>query len=249
MQNETLLDMVREFDPSALQLVARDRGFYYVAKRALDIVLSLVLLLVFLPLMILIALAMLIFSPGPIIYAQERVGAKRERRNGYWYWKRVNFHCYKFRTMKIDADASIHQEYIRALIENDREKMIALQGKETNIRKLIRDPRITRLGRILRKLSLDELPQFVNVLLGDMSLVGPRPAIPYEIEYYKPWYLKRLHAQPGITGLQQITARNVVDFDEQMRYDITYIETQSLWLDILIILKTPFVVISTRGAH
>jgi lipopolysaccharide/colanic/teichoic acid biosynthesis glycosyltransferase len=151
--------------------------------------------------------------------------------------------------MRIDSDSSLHQAYMKALIDNDQKKMDELQGQDTKIRKLIRDPRITRPGRILRKLSLDELPQFWNVLRGDMSLIGPRPAIPYEVELYKSWYLRRLEAQPGLSGLQQVAARSTFDFDHQMRLDIEYIENQSLWLDLKLILKTPLVVIATKGAQ
>jgi lipopolysaccharide/colanic/teichoic acid biosynthesis glycosyltransferase len=127
--------------------------------------------------------------------------------------------------------------------------MNALQGEATETRKLIHDPRIIRPGTLLRKLSIDELPQLWNVLLGDMSLVGPRPAIPYEVEVYQPWHLKRLQAQPGITGLQQVTARNTMDFDEQVKLDIEYVENQSLWLDLKIMFKTPFAVLLAKGAH
>jgi lipopolysaccharide/colanic/teichoic acid biosynthesis glycosyltransferase len=127
--------------------------------------------------------------------------------------------------------------------------MSALQGESTQIRKLVNDPRVTRPGKLLRKLSLDELPQFWNVLRGDMSVVGPRPAIPYEVKMYKPWHRRRLDAQPGITGLQQIIARSTADFDQQVQLDIKYIEHQSIWQDIIIILKTPFVILSTKGAE
>jgi lipopolysaccharide/colanic/teichoic acid biosynthesis glycosyltransferase len=151
--------------------------------------------------------------------------------------------------MRIDADSSVHKAYMRALIENDEKKMDELQGQSTKIRKLVRDPRITRPGKWLRKFSLDELPQFFNVLRGDMSLIGPRPAIPYEVELYKSWYMRRLEAQPGITGLQQVKARSTFDFDQQMRLDIQYIERQSFWLDLKIMIETPLVVISTKGAQ
>lgn len=249
MQSEAVIELIRESDPDALSLVTEDREVYYFVKRVLDIVIAFLLLTLLSPLMLLVAMLIKLYSPGPVFFVQERVGAKRQRRANQSYWQKVNFRCYKFRTMRINADSSLHQAYMQALIESDEEKMGKLQGQDTKIRKLIRDPRITRPGRILRKLSLDELPQFWNVLRGEMSLVGPRPAIPYELELYKPWYLGRLQAQPGITGLQQVTARSTFDFDHQMRLDIQYIQNQSLWLDLKIILKTPFVVISTRGAQ
>jgi lipopolysaccharide/colanic/teichoic acid biosynthesis glycosyltransferase len=151
--------------------------------------------------------------------------------------------------MKINADPSIHQAYIKALIENDEAKMTALQGAPTQPRKLVNDPRVIRPGKLLRKLSLDELPQLWNILIGDMSLVGPRPAIPYEVDMYKSWHFRRLEAQPGLTGLQQVTARCTTDFDKQVQLDIDYIDNQSFWLDMKIIIKTPLAIISTKGAY
>lgn len=249
MQNEAQLDLIRKYDSSALCLVPEDRSIYYSAKRAIDFVAALFLLALLSPLMLLIAVVILLYSPGPVFFVQERVGAKRQLRGKYSYWQKVTFPCYKFRTMRINADPAIHQAYIQALIDNDQERMDVLQGQASAIRKLVRDPRITRPGKFLRKFSLDELPQFWNVLRGDMSLVGPRPAIPYEVDLYEPWYMQRLEAQPGITGLQQVTARSTIDFDNQMRLDIQYIEKQTLWLDIKIMLKTPFVIFSAKGAH
>jgi len=249
MQSEAVIDLIRESDPNALSLVSENRDVYYVVKRALDIVIASILLLLLSPLMILISVLIVLYSPGPVFFVQERVGAKRQRRGNHTYWQKKNFRCYKFRTMRIDADSSVHKAYMRALIENDEKKMDELQGQSTEIRKLIRDPSITRPGKFLRKFSLDELPQFFNVLRGDMSLVGPRPAIPYEVELYKTWYIRRLEAQPGITGLQQVKARSTFDFDQQMRLDIQYIEKQSFWFDIKIIIETPLVIISTKGAQ
>ena len=249
MQKEVGLVQIRKTDPNALHLVPKSRIAYYAAKRIIDIVVSLFLLILLTPLLLLTAISIYLYSPGPILFIQERVGAKRQQHGKYSYWKRANFHCYKFRTMKINADPSIHKAYIKALIENDQNQMAAIQGEMTEARKLLHDSRITRPGKILRKSSIDELPQLWNVLTGDMSLVGPRPAIPYEVELYKPWHLQRLAAQPGITGLQQVTARCITDFDQQVRFDVEYINNQSLWLDIKIILKTPLAVISTTGAH
>jgi lipopolysaccharide/colanic/teichoic acid biosynthesis glycosyltransferase len=200
------------------------------------------------PLMFLIAVLIKLDNPGPVFFIQERVGARRMSRNGVSYWQQCFFRCYKFRTMICNADPSIHQAYVKALMRNDCEGMAALQGQPTQINKLVNDPRVTRLGRILRKCSLDELPQLINVLKGEMSLVGPRPAIPYEVEMYKPWQSRRLETQPGMTGLWQVTARSTATFDEIIMLDIQYIEQQSLWLDLKILLKTPLVVISCKGA-
>jgi lipopolysaccharide/colanic/teichoic acid biosynthesis glycosyltransferase len=218
--------------------------------------------------MFVIALAIYVYSPGPVFFVQSRVGAKRMHHGNGMYWKRVDFKCYKFRTMRLNVDSAIHQAYIKALIENDQKQMQSVQNAATRPRgsfnqeqsvvsqnaptlprKLVDDARVIAPGKILRKFSLDELPQFWNVLRGDMSLVGPRPAIPYEVEMYKPWHLRRLEAQPGITGLQQITARCTADFDEQVKLDLEYIEKQSFLLDINIMFRTPFVVFSTRGAY
>jgi lipopolysaccharide/colanic/teichoic acid biosynthesis glycosyltransferase len=249
LQNETRLDSIRNNTPKALRLVSEGSNIYYTVKRMMDFVIAFILLMLLSPLMLFVAIIIFIYSPGPIFFKQERVGSRRQLHGGHSSWKRVNFQCYKFRTMKIDADPSVHQAYIKALIENDETQMTALQGAPTQPRKLVNDTRIIRPGKLLRKLSLDELPQLWNVLIGDMSLIGPRPAIPYEVEMYKQWHLRRLEAQPGITGLQQVTARCTTDFDQQVQLDIEYIDNQSLWLDMKIILKTPLAIISTTGAY
>jgi lipopolysaccharide/colanic/teichoic acid biosynthesis glycosyltransferase len=249
MHSKTLLHSIHQLDPDALCLVANDRNGYYIAKRILDVVIAFTMLVCLFPLMLIVALTIFIYSPGPVFFVQERVGARRKSFNKHSYWKKDYFCCYKFRTMKLNADSSIHQAYIKALIENDEAKMTKLQGAPTQPRKLVNDSRIIRPGKLLRKLSLDELPQLWNVLIGDMSMIGPRPAIPYEVEMYKPWHLRRLEAQPGITGLQQVTARCTTDFDRQVLLDIEYIENQSFWLDMKIIIKTPLAIISTKGAY
>ncbi len=248
MQNETQLD-IHEFDLNSLRRAIQSRNVYYILKRAADLIIALVLLTLLSPLFLLITIGIALYSPGPIFFVQNRVGSKRFFGKKGWQWEKTIFHCYKFRTMHVNADTSIHQAYVQALIENNQEKMTRLQGQTSKVRKLARDPRITRPGKILRKLSLDELPQLWNVVRGEMSLVGPRPAIPYEVEMYKPWHLLRLEAQPGITGLQQVTERCTADFDQQVKIDMEYIENQSLWLDIKILLRTPLAVISTRGAE
>ncbi len=249
MQNEALTSLILKKDPDALCLAVNNRHGYYAIKRILDMVIAFGVLLLLLPMMIVIALLILIYSPGPVFFVQKRVGVKRCFFEGQTYWKKENFNCFKFRTMKVNSDPAIHQAYIKALIENDETEMTALQGAECQPRKLVNDPRIITPGKLLRKLSLDELPQLWNVLIGDMSLIGPRPAIPYEVELYKPWHMRRLEAQPGITGLQQVYARSSADFDKQVQYDIDYVDNQSLWLDLKILLKTPLAVISTKGAY
>jgi len=156
MQSEVVIELIRKSDPDALSLVMENRDAYYISKRALDFMIALVLLAFLSPLMLLIAVLIKLYSPGPVFFVQERVGAKRQRRGNQSYWQKTTFRCYKFRTMRIDADSSLHQAYMRALIDNDQEKMDELQGQDTKIRKLIRDPRITRPGKYLRKTSLKE---------------------------------------------------------------------------------------------
>lgn len=248
MQEEINVDLIREFDPNALGIMVEGQAGYQIIKRAFDLCLAILLLILLSPLMVLITILIKLNSPGPAIFVQERVGSRRRTQGNISYWKQTTFKCYKFRTMHCNADQSLHQAYFKALINNDCEGMAALQGGDTQIRKMTNDPRITRFGRILRKSSLDELPQLFNVIKGEMSLVGPRPAIPYEVEMYKPWHRKRLETKPGMTGLWQVTSRSRVDFDEIIRLDIQYIKQQSFWLDLKILLKTPFVVISCKGA-
>jgi lipopolysaccharide/colanic/teichoic acid biosynthesis glycosyltransferase len=217
------------------------------SKRLLDISFSALILLLALPLICLLAIAVKLDSPGPVFFIQQRVGAKRVKNDLGYGWQTQQFPCFKFRSMHWNADTTIHQEYMRALINKDEQSMEKIQGMKTSKRKLVHDPRITRVGNLLRRTSLDELPQFVNVLRGEMSVVGPRPAIPYELEFYQDWHFERLQALPGITGLWQITRRSASDFDEMVRLDIEYIRHPSLWTDFRIILSTPFVML--KGAH
>jgi lipopolysaccharide/colanic/teichoic acid biosynthesis glycosyltransferase len=137
---------------------------------------------------------------------------------------------------------------VQAFITNDQATMCQANGTSTTVHKLVHDPRITRLGRWLRKTSLDELPQLWNVLKGDMSLVGPRPALPYEVEVYQSWHRRRLEALPGITGLWQVSARCSVDFEQSVALDVQYVEQRSFWFDLLILLRTPLAVLTSRGA-
>jgi lipopolysaccharide/colanic/teichoic acid biosynthesis glycosyltransferase len=216
-------------------------GCYFVLKRLLDIVVALLALIILLPVMAVIALLIVIDSPGPVIFAQKRVGAMRRCRlwDGAWSWQLTTFICYKFRSMVKNANPAVHHAFVRALVCNNREDMADIQGMETEAGKLVSDPRITRIGRVIRRYS---------VLKGDMSLVGPRPCIPYEMDEYRLWHHSRLEAQPGLTGLWQITARGSSDFDEMVRLDIRYVEHQSFWLDLKILLMTPLAVLSGKGA-
>jgi lipopolysaccharide/colanic/teichoic acid biosynthesis glycosyltransferase len=204
-------------------------------KRLIDIAGSLAALILFLPVMLLIALAIKSTSKGPAVFRQKRLGR---------YGKGFSF--FKFRSMYVDSDSAIHKEYARRFITGAR-GMEAANGD--GLYKLTADPRVTAVGRFLRKTSLDELPQFINVLLGDMSLVGPRPPIPYEFEHYALWHRRRVLAvKPGITGLWQVIGRSRVTFDDMVRLDIRYANSWSLWLDIQILLQTPQAVLSGIGA-
>lgn len=210
---------------------------YRRVKRVIDIIVSACLLLLLSPLLLLIVCAIKVYSPGPALFLQERVGY--DRASG----RIRRFKLYKFRSMHVKADPEVHLEHMRDLILND----VAPTGPRATI-KMVGDCRITSVGRLLRRFSVDELPQFINVFIGDMSLVGPRPALPYEVECYEEWHKRRLQAVPGLTGWWQVKGRNQVSFDESVRMDIYYIEHMSLALDLRILLLTPWAMISGKGA-
>jgi len=240
---------------SAIGIIVKQRESswaYPVIKRCLDIAVSALLLVLLAPLFLLLAILIVLDSPGSPIFAQERVASIR-RRDRYGRAREVTtFTFYKFRTMYRNASCDLHREFIAAYIRGDEEALSALQkenGGEECRYKMARDPRITRVGRILRKTSLDELPQLWNILKGDMSLVGPRPPLPYEVDIYEPWHLRRLETRPGLTGLWQVTARSSANFEEMVRLDIRYVENQSLWLDLKILCMTPLAVLSGKGAR
>jgi exopolysaccharide biosynthesis polyprenyl glycosylphosphotransferase len=204
------------------------------AKRILDIVGSLGMLVVLAPILLVIAAAVKLTSPGPVLFRQERVGQRGR-----------SFTMLKFRTMHAHADRSIHEQYVTQFIRANGASDVRSQP----MCKMVNDPRITRVGRFLRKTSLDELPQFWNVLVGEMSLVGPRPPLPYEVAKYRRWHLRRIRlVKPGITGLWQVNGRSRTTFDEMVRLDLQYVRTQSLWTDIKILAATPRAVISGKGA-
>jgi lipopolysaccharide/colanic/teichoic acid biosynthesis glycosyltransferase len=210
----------------------------------MDLVLAISLLIILLPLMLLIAILIKLDTPGPIFFVQERVGARRRQRDGQTSWEIHSFPFYKFRSMVQDADQSLHQAYIRVWVEGRASASTASGAKF----KLANDPRVTRVGKLLRKTSLDELPQLVNVLKGEMSLVGPRPVPTYEVAQYHARHYRRLAALPGITGLWQVKGRCQVSFEEMVDMDIEYIHDQSLWMDIKILALTIPAVVSGRGA-
>jgi lipopolysaccharide/colanic/teichoic acid biosynthesis glycosyltransferase len=209
-----------------------------IVKRAIDIVGSAVLTLICLPLFLAIAVAVRWSSKGPILFRQRRVGQFGQI-----------FTFLKFRSMYVDNDHSVHREFVTKLIA---EEGVAepQSGNRKSVYKLTNDKRVTTIGKFLRRTSLDELPQLINVLKGDMSLVGPRPPIPYELAAYQVWHRRRvLEVKPGITGLWQVTGRSRVKFDEMVRLDLRYATTWTPWLDLMILLRTPVAVIKGSGAY
>jgi lipopolysaccharide/colanic/teichoic acid biosynthesis glycosyltransferase len=209
---------------------------YAIGKRVQDVVVSLALLILLSPLLLLIAVLVKSSSRGPVFYAQTRIGHRMKA-----------FRMFKFRTMKCDADPALHHAFVSAFIRARDQRGAAGAGP---VFKLMNDPRITPVGRVLRKASLDELPQLWNVLRGEMSLVGPRPPLPYELEQYESWHRRRvLEAKPGITGLWQVSGRSRTTFDEMVRLDLRYAKTRSFWTDLKILLATPAAVLSGEGAR
>lgn len=209
-------------------------------KRVIDVVGSVLCLVFSSPVFLAIALAIKFSSKGPILFRQQRVGQ---------YGKCFTF--LKFRSMYANSDTRVHQKYVTELITRDAEKRQPKANQEgEGIYKLQDDRRITKVGKILRRTSLDELPQLLNVLKGEMSLVGPRPPIPYELAAYQAWHRRRvLQAKPGITGLWQVAGRSRVRFDEMVRMDLRYATSWSPWLDIKILLLTPLAVFRGTGAY
>jgi lipopolysaccharide/colanic/teichoic acid biosynthesis glycosyltransferase len=231
-----------------LRTQAGTRQTFLTCKRCMDVALSAVLLVLLAPLMAVLWLLIRIDSPGPAIFAQKRVGIVPIK--GTSTVRLSNFTLYKFRTMYTNSDDAGHRAFMQAFINNDQQQVDTLADADTTQSsryKLMGDSRITPLGKCLRKYSLDELPQFWNVLMGQMSLVGPRPALPYEVDEYQTWHLQRLSVKPGLTGMWQVTARSACTFDDMVRLDIEYVEGQSLWLDFVILLKTPLVVFTGKG--
>ncbi len=235
-------------DPATPQKVTWRRNLYFTAKRTLDFSLAATALVLLLPFFLVLGVLIKLDTAGPAIFKQTRIGAKRRRDGDREFWKTIPFTFYKLRTMQNNADSTPHKDFVKALIRKDMAGMAVIQGDEKGTKKLVNDYRVTRFGRFLRKSSLDELPQLWNVIKGDMSLVGPRPPIPYEIEEYEPWHRRRFQAMQGITGFWQVEARSSVEFDDIVRLDIWYAEHQSLWMDLKLILKTPLSVLSLKGA-
>lgn len=219
---------------------------YYLCKRAMDLVITLASLALLAPVMLLIGLAIKLDTPGPIFFRQERIGAKRRQMDGRVLWEVRKFRIYKFRSMVQDADDTLHREHIKHYVQGT----LAQREAAAAAFKLGDDPRITRVGKLLRKTSLDELPQLINVLRGEMSLVGPRPVPEYEVlEYREAWHHGRLATLPGITGLWQVSGRGQLEFEDMVRLDLDYIRNQSLRQDLIILILTIPAVLTGRGAE
>lgn len=224
------------FYPDSYSDYSARKGAHFF-KRAIDITGSLFGLLLLWPIFLVIAALVKFTSKGPILFRQRRVG-----QHG------TAFTFLKFRSMYTNNDSKIHQEYVASLIKGNAERKPTQNGKG-GIYKLTNDPRITPLGRFLRKTSLDELPQLLNVLKGDMSLVGPRPPVPYEFEKYDIWHRRRvIEVKPGITGLWQVMGRSRTTFDEMVRLDLNYAKSWSIWMDVKILARTPMAVVAGDGA-
>lgn len=213
---------------------------YLGVKRFIDVILALIILIGLAPVELLIACLIKLTSPGPIFFRQRKEIGKDGR----------IFTLYKFRTMYVGASEGINVEFQKNYItKNEPYKyVIDRRGRRRPVYKVTDDPRVTRFGALLRRTGLDEMPQFINVLRGEMSTVGPRPATLYEYEHYQPHHKQRLSVIPGITGLHQIRTRSSVGFDEMVKSDLDYIARRSLWLDLEIILKTPWAMFFGKGA-
>ena len=212
------------------------QSWYRFWKRGFDVLTAGALLLLLAPLLALVALSIKLESAGPVFYRQERVGEHGK-----------TFAMFKFRSMRQNCDTSAHKAHVQRLIEENLDPS-ELNGTGSKSLKIEGDPRVTRIGRFIRKTSIDELPQLWNVIRGEMSLVGPRPPLPYEVELYQEWHKRRLQVLPGVTGWWQVKGRNRVSFDEAVRLDLFYIERASFWFDLKILFMTPLAVVSGRGA-
>ena len=207
-----------------VQIYRKENLLYNISKRSLDIMASLVGLIILSPVVLVVAILIKLESKGPIIFSQKRIGL-----NG------KEFKMYKFRSMVQNA-------------EELKEKLQKQNEMSGPMFKMKNDPRVTKVGKFIRKTSIDELPQLINVLKGDMSLVGPRPSLPKEVQNFEGWMLRRLDVKPGLTCYWQVSGRNNIDFEDWMKLDIKYVEERSFWLDIKLIFKTVKVLFGDRNA-
>jgi lipopolysaccharide/colanic/teichoic acid biosynthesis glycosyltransferase len=227
-----------ELYPDLSKRKSSKKGYLFL-KRLMDIAGSIIGILILSPLFIIIPALIKLTSRGPVFFKQERLGMFGEK-----------FIFFKFRSMYLNCDDEIHKKYVKELIKSKGGNGGDGQGASNKCYKITNDPRVTMLGMFLRKSSLDEIPQFINVLNGDMSLVGPRPPIPYELDNYDVWHKRRvLEVKPGITGIWQVEGRSSTTFDEMVRMDIRYVRTRSMMLDLKLLFKTPWVVLTSKGAY
>jgi lipopolysaccharide/colanic/teichoic acid biosynthesis glycosyltransferase len=221
------------------EVVVEQKPFYEFVKRVQDVSLAFVALTILAPIWLGIALIIRLTSPGPVIYKQKNVIGR--------FGKPMT--VYKFRTMYANMDDGIHRQTIARFVKGEQIDTIEKDGKTVPVYKMTRDPRVTPVGTILRKSGLDEIPQLVNVLKGEMSIVGPRAPLAYEYEHYTERHKRRLEVMPGITGLYQVTARSAVPFERMIEIDLDYIERRSYVTDLKIMLVTPWVLITGKGAY
>jgi lipopolysaccharide/colanic/teichoic acid biosynthesis glycosyltransferase len=215
------------------------RAYRDLLKRIIDTTLAFAALVLLWPVMVVIGVLVRLDSPGPALFVQQRIGKDGRP-----------FRIYKFRTMSHRLDNSAHVKFMQAFVQGRLCPGSGAQGRGADTTyKPFAESQVTRVGRILRKTSLDELPQIINVLKGDMSLVGPRPNVPYEVQAYKQWHRERLTVLPGITGLAQVKGRSTLEFDTIAGYDIQYVRKLSLFLDVKILLGTLLCVVKGKGAH
>lgn len=233
------MQRVEQYPASDEIPLVEQKPVYEFVKRVQDSVMAVMALVLLSPIWLLIALVVKFSSPGPVIYRQPNAIGR--------YGRRITM--YKFRTMVADNDTSEHQEAIARFIKGQHLDTVIKDGKEVQVYKMTRDPRITPVGAFLRKSGLDEIPQLINVIRGELSIVGPRPPLVYEYEHYTPRHKSRLDVLPGMTGLYQVTARSQVPFEKMVEIDLDYIQRRSYWLDLKIMLMTPWVLITGMGAY
>ena len=232
------MDVVITRQPGILSSYGISR--YQVLKRVMDLLFCILLAPFLAPVMLCCAILIRLDSPGPAIFVQDRIGKDGKL-----------FKIYKFRTMRHNLDNSKHREMMQKFVQGqvgDGEKSGSGREETAKLYKPFQASEVTRVGRILRKTSLDELPQVLNILKGEMSLIGPRPNVPWEVEAYQSWHYERLEVLPGITGLAQVRGRSSISFDRIVQYDIEYVQNQSLVLDLKIIWQTFFAIVLRDGA-
>ena len=227
-----------DFSEDFSQPLTEPKRVYELIKRVQDTVLAATALVLLGPIWLLIAFLVKATTPGPAIYRQRNVGR---------YGRQITL--YKFRTMYANSDDAIHRRAVARFVKGEAEETIEQNGQNVKVYKMTQDPRITPIGRFMRKSGLDEIPQLFNVVKGELSLVGPRAPLLYEYAHYSERHKKRLEVMPGITGLWQVTARSMVPFEQMVDIDLDYANRRSYWLDLKIMLLTPYVLITGKGAY